>query len=44
MDRVVRLDARQESELQRVADKFVALHGGDAMKGMIVLNGSCASG
>ncbi len=42
MDRIVRLDARQEAELQRVADKFVALHGGDVMKAlkeMIVLNG-----
>lgn len=42
MDRIVRLDARQEAELQRVADKFVALHNGDVMKAlkeMIVLNG-----
>lgn len=42
MDRVVRLDARQEAELQRVADKFVAYHKGDVMKAlkeMIVLNG-----
>lgn len=42
MDRIVRLDSRQEAELQRVADKFVALHGGDVMKAlkeMIVLNG-----
>ncbi len=42
MDRIVRLDARQEAELQRVADKFVALHDGDVMKAlkqMIVLNG-----
>lgn len=42
MDRIVRLDARQEAELQRVADKFVALHSGDVMKAlkeMIVLNG-----
>lgn len=41
MDRIVRLDARQEAELQRVADKFVALHEGDVMKAlkeMIVLN------
>lgn len=42
MDRIVRLDSRQEAELQRVADKFVALHNGDVMKAlkeMIVLNG-----
>ncbi len=42
MNRIVRLDARQEAELQRVADKFVALHDGDVMKSlkeMIVLNG-----
>lgn len=42
MDRIVRLDARQEAELQRVADNFVAYHGGDIMKAlkeMIVLNG-----
>ncbi|MCG7508854.1 hypothetical protein [Mesorhizobium retamae] len=42
MDRIVRLDSRQEAELQRVADKFVAYHGGDVMKAlkeMIVLNG-----
>jgi hypothetical protein len=42
MDRIVRLDARQEAELQRVADKFVAYHKGDVMKAlkeMIVLNG-----
>lgn len=42
MDRIVRLDARQEAELQRVAENFVAYHGGDVMKAlkeMIVLNG-----
>lgn len=42
MNRIVRLDARQEAELQRVADKFVAVHSGDVMKAlkeMIVLNG-----
>lgn len=42
MDRIVRLDARQQSELRRVADDFVALHKGDVMKAlmeMIVLNG-----
>lgn len=42
MDRIVRLNARQEAELQRVADDFVALHHGDVMKAlkeMIVLNG-----
>lgn len=42
MDRIVRLDARQEAELQRVADNFVAYHKGDVMKAlkeMIVLNG-----
>ncbi|QAZ45981.1 hypothetical protein [Mesorhizobium sp. Pch-S] len=41
MNRIVRLDARQEAELQRVADKFVAYHKGDVMKAlkeMIVLN------
>ncbi|HEV2502310.1 MAG TPA: hypothetical protein VGV39_04510 [Mesorhizobium sp.] len=42
MDRIVRLDARQEAELQRVANNFVAYHKGDVMKAlkeMIVLNG-----
>ncbi|WP_186307006.1 hypothetical protein [Mesorhizobium amorphae] len=42
MDRIVRLDARQEAELQRQANKFVAIHNGDVMKAlkeMIVLNG-----
>lgn len=42
MDRIVRLDARQEAELQRVAEEFVAKHHGDIMKAlkeMIVLNG-----
>ncbi|TPJ72458.1 hypothetical protein [Mesorhizobium sp. B2-6-2] len=42
MDRIVRLDSRQEAVLQAVADKFVATHKGDVMKAlkeMIVLNG-----
>lgn len=42
MDRIVRLDARQQAELKHVADDFVALHKGDVMKAlmeMIVLNG-----
>ncbi|MFD9897349.1 hypothetical protein [Mesorhizobium sp. NPDC059025] len=42
MDRIVRLDARQEAELQRVAENFVAKCHGDVMKAlkeMIVLNG-----
>lgn len=42
MDRIVRLNARQEAELQRIADNFIAYHGGDVMKAlkeMIVLNG-----
>lgn len=42
MDRIVSLDARQEAELQRVAEEFVARHHGDVMKAlkeMIVLNG-----
>ena len=42
MDRIVRLDTRQEAALQRVADRFVASHKGDgmmALKQMIVLNG-----
>lgn len=42
MDHVVTLDSRQEAALQKVADKFVALHKGDTMKAlkeMIVLNG-----
>jgi hypothetical protein len=42
MDHLVRLDSRQEAELQKVADKFIALHGGDAVKAlkeMFVLNG-----
>ncbi|TPL36767.1 hypothetical protein [Mesorhizobium sp. B2-4-8] len=41
-DRIITLDSRQESALQAVADKFVALHKGDTMKAlkeMIVLNG-----
>ncbi len=32
MDRIVHLDARQEAELQRVAERFVAVHDGDVMK------------
>ncbi|RUW19734.1 hypothetical protein EN858_11405 [Mesorhizobium sp. M4B.F.Ca.ET.215.01.1.1] len=42
MDRIVRLDSRQEAALQAVAHKFIALHKGDAVKAlkeMIVLNG-----
>ena len=42
MDRIVRLDTRQEAALQRVADRFVASHKGDvmmALKQMIVLDG-----
>jgi len=42
MDRIVRLDSRQEAALQATADKFIALHDGDpvkALKEMIVLNG-----
>jgi len=42
MDQIVTLDSRQEAALQAVADKFVALHKGDAVKAlkeMIVLNG-----
>ncbi|RUV92919.1 MULTISPECIES: hypothetical protein [unclassified Mesorhizobium] len=42
MDHIVALDSRREAALQKVADKFVALHKGDAMKAlkeMIVLNG-----
>lgn len=42
MDRIVRLDARQEAQLQRIAEEFVAKHHGDVMKAlkeMIVLNG-----
>ncbi|RTM00948.1 MAG: hypothetical protein EKK31_22140 [Hyphomicrobiales bacterium] len=42
MDRIVRLDSRQEAALQSTADKFIALHKGDpvqALKEMIVLNG-----
>jgi len=42
MDHIVTLDSRQEAALQKVADKLVALHKGDAMKAlkeMIVLNG-----
>ena len=42
MDQIVTLDSRQEQALQKVADKFIALHYGDtkkAFKEMIVLNG-----
>ncbi|TIO28997.1 hypothetical protein [Mesorhizobium sp.] len=42
MDRIVTLDSRQEAVLQATADKFIALHKGDAVKAlkeMIVLNG-----
>ncbi|MCF6114145.1 hypothetical protein [Mesorhizobium muleiense] len=42
MDHIVTLDSRQETALQAVADKFVAIHKGDVMKAlkeMIVLNG-----
>ncbi|MER8964650.1 hypothetical protein NKI25_02850 [Mesorhizobium sp. M0808] len=36
------LDSRQEAALQAIADRFIALHKGDAVKAlkeMIVLNG-----
>ncbi|MER9235926.1 hypothetical protein NKI56_28400 [Mesorhizobium sp. M0622] len=42
MDHIVTLDSRQEVALQAIADKFIALHKGDAVKAlkeMIVLNG-----
>lgn len=42
MDHIVRLDSRQEAALQATADRFIALHKGDALKAlkeMIVLNG-----
>jgi hypothetical protein len=42
MDQSVTLDNRQEAALRAVADKFIALHKGDAVKAlkeMIVLNG-----
>ncbi|WP_189644380.1 hypothetical protein [Mesorhizobium sp. M9A.F.Ca.ET.002.03.1.2] len=42
MDHIITLDSRQEAALQAVADKFIALHKGDAVKAlkeMIVLNG-----
>jgi len=42
MDQIMTLDSRQEAALQAVADKFIALHKGDAVKAlkeMIVLNG-----
>lgn len=42
MDHIVRLDSRQEAALQATADRFIAVHKGDAVKAlkeMIVLNG-----
>ncbi|MER9071795.1 hypothetical protein NKH80_03060 [Mesorhizobium sp. M0904] len=42
MDYIVTLDSRQEAALQAIADRFIALHKGDAVKAlkeMIVLNG-----
>ncbi|RWK61955.1 hypothetical protein [Mesorhizobium sp.] len=42
MDRIVKLDSRQEAALQATADRFVAVHDRDvlkALKEMIVLNG-----
>ncbi|BCG94185.1 hypothetical protein [Mesorhizobium sp. 131-2-1] len=42
MDHIVTLDSRKEAALQAIADKFIALHKGDAVKAlkeMIVLNG-----
>jgi hypothetical protein len=42
MDQIVTLDSRQEAALQAVAETFIALHKGDAVKAlkeMIVLNG-----
>lgn len=42
MDRIVRLDSREEAALQATADKFIAIHKGNpvkALKEMIVLNG-----
>ncbi|MER8863102.1 hypothetical protein NKI19_05180 [Mesorhizobium sp. M0751] len=42
MDHIVTLDSRQEAALQAIADRFIALHKGDAVKAlkeMIVLNG-----
>lgn len=47
MDRIVTLDSRQEAALQAIADRFIALHKGDAVKAlkeMIVLNGHLRSG
>ena len=41
MDYIVALDSRQEAALQDAADKFIALHKGDAVKAlkeMMVLN------
>jgi len=41
MDYIVTLDSRQEAALQAAADKFIALHKGDAVKAlkeMMVLN------
>ena len=42
MDQIVTLDSRQEAALQAVAETFIALHKGEAVKAlkeMIVLNG-----
>lgn len=42
MDYIITLDSRQEAALQAAADKFIALHNGDAVKAlkeMMVLNG-----
>ena len=42
MHHTVRLDSRQEAALQATADRFIAVHKGDAVKAlkeMIVLNG-----
>lgn len=42
MDHIVTLDSRQEAALQAIAEKFIELHKGDAVKAlkeMIVLNG-----
>lgn len=42
MDHIVTLDSRKEAVLQAIADKFIAVHNGDAVKAlteMIVVNG-----
>jgi len=42
MDYIITLDSRQEAALQAAADKFIAVHKGDAVKAlkeMMVLNG-----